>query len=126
MDPLYIKASEDTPKVLFDPLREIFEISGRSLPEDVNHFFKPVVKWLEDYFKVPNEKTVLVLNLNYFNTASSKILDEIFSYLDDKVSDGFDVEIKWYCGEDDEDIMEAGYEFSENVDLPFEVVIMPE
>ena len=49
MEILDIRGTTDTPKVLFDPDNNIFEISGRSLPEDVITFYQPVIEWLDDY-----------------------------------------------------------------------------
>ena len=126
MEPLKIKSTEDTPKVLFDPLNDIFEISGRSLPEDVNQFYAPIKEWLSEYFQAPNPKTTFIFNLNYFNTASSKILVELFSYMSELSESGTDMEVKWYCSEDDEDIIDAGEEFAENVDFSFEIIVIPE
>ncbi len=126
MEPLNIRSTEDTPKVIFDPFKELFEISGRSLPEDVNNFFKPILDWLHEYFESPNPKTVFILNLQYFNTASSKILVEIFTFLEEKYENGYDVEVKWYAVEEDEDIIDAGEEYAENVNLPFEIIKVEE
>ncbi len=49
MEALDIKATNDTPRVILDPENDIFEISGRSLPEDVVTFYQPVLDWLDDY-----------------------------------------------------------------------------
>jgi Domain of unknown function (DUF1987). len=49
MDPLIIQKTDETPEVVFDKARGIFEISGRSLPEDSVEFFEPVFQWLEAY-----------------------------------------------------------------------------
>ena len=83
MEPLYIEPTEFTPKVFFDPENSVFEISGFSRPENVIGFYKPILKWLEDYNdKVLSqntnfEKSILTLNLKmtYFNSASSKFLN---------------------------------------------------
>ena len=126
MEPLNIKSTEDTPKVIFDPFKEIFEISGRSLPEDVNLFYKPILEWIRSYLESPNQKTVFIVNLQYFNTASSKILVEIFNMLDDKYNEGYEILVKWFSVEEDEDIIDAGEEFAENVEVPFELIIEKE
>ena len=51
---------------------------------------------------------------------------EIFNMLDDKYNEGYDIVVQWYAIEEDEDIIEAGEEFAENVDIPFDVVIEKE
>ncbi|MBI4645194.1 MAG: DUF1987 family protein [Bacteroidia bacterium] len=35
---LIIEPTDETPKVVFDPEKNIFEISGRSMPEDTVKF----------------------------------------------------------------------------------------
>jgi hypothetical protein len=54
--------------------------------------------------------------LEYFNTASSKLILDVLSALEDIK----DMKILWYFHEDDEDMEEAGQEFSELVEIPFE------
>ena len=38
---------------------------------------------------------------------------------------GKDVQIIWYCPEDDEDILDSGEEYAENVNMPFKIVEIP-
>jgi len=38
IEKLYIKGTEDTPEIILDRENAVFEISGRSLPENVNIF----------------------------------------------------------------------------------------
>ena len=122
MDILDIKATNDTPRVLFDPENEIFEISGRSLPEDVVSFYQPVIEWLEEYRHLPNDKIEFVFKYIYFNTATSKLIQDILIRLEQINESGNDVVVIWYYEQDDEDMMDLGEEFKEYVDLPFELV----
>ncbi|MBN2613642.1 MAG: DUF1987 domain-containing protein [Bacteroidales bacterium] len=122
MDILDIKATNDTPRVLFDPDNEIFEISGRSLPEDVVTFYQPVIDWLDEYKLMPNEKTELVFKYIYFNTATSKLVQDILLRLEYIHENGGSVNVIWYYELDDEDMQDLGEEFKEYVDIPFELV----
>lgn len=116
MEIISLEGTEDTPKILLNKDNGIFEISGRSLPEDSSEFYQPVLEWLEEYKKAPNPETVFVFKLEYFNTASSKLILDILSSLEDIEG----AKIHWYFYEDDEDMEEAGEEFSELIDLDFE------
>ncbi|GAB4340029.1 MAG: DUF1987 domain-containing protein [Flammeovirgaceae bacterium] len=116
MNKFSIEGTEDTPKIILDKASGIFEISGRSLPEDSAEFYEPVLNWLESYSSQANPKTVFNFKLEYFNTASSKLILDILSKLEEIQG----VTIAWYYHEDDEDMQEAGEEFSELVELPFE------
>jgi hypothetical protein len=122
METIKIQGTEDTPKVILDKDKEIMEISGRSLPEDVASFYEPVLTWLEEYAQSPNKKTVFNFKLVYFNTASSKLLLDILMKLEEIHEAGHDVLIRWHFPEDDEDMEEAGEEYADIVDVPFEQV----
>lgn len=116
MEIIHLEGTEDTPKILLDQKNGIFEISGRSLPEDSAEFYKPVLEWLDVYIENPNPTTNWVFKLEYFNTASSKLILDVLSKLEDIPN----ITVSWYFHEDDEDMEEAGEEFSELVELPFE------
>jgi len=121
MEVIKIKGTDDTPNVILDAGSNILEFSGRSLPEDVVTFYSPVIEWIEEYSKSPNSKTEVIFRLEYFNTASSKILLDILLKFEDIHNNGNEVVIQWYYQEDDEDMQEAGEEYSEIVDIPFEM-----
>jgi hypothetical protein len=122
MEALDIRATNDTPKVLLDPENDIFEISGRSLPEDVVSFYQPVLDWLEDYKESPNDYTEFVFKYIYFNTATSKLVQDILIKLEEIHEAGAQIQVIWFYEEDDEDMLDLGEEFSENVAIPFEII----
>lgn len=122
METIKIQGTEDTPKVILDKDADLMEISGRSLPEDVASFYEPILTWLDEYAESPNKKTIFNFKLVYFNTASSKLLLDILMKLEEIHEQGNDVLIKWHYPEDDEDMEEAGEEYSDIVDVPFEQV----
>ncbi|MCB8963874.1 MAG: DUF1987 domain-containing protein [Bacteroidales bacterium] len=122
METIKIMGTDDTPTVILDAENEIFEISGRSLPEDVTAFYDPILGWLDEYASSPNKKTVFTFKLVYFNTASSKLLLDILMKLEQMHESGNDILIRWYYPEDDEDMQEAGEEYADIVDVPFEQV----
>jgi hypothetical protein len=122
MEALDIRATNDTPKVLFDPENDIFEISGRSLPEDVVSFYQPLIDWLEEYKDSPNDYTEFVFKYIYFNTATSKLIQDILIKLEEIHEAGHKVQVVWFYEEEDEDMLDLGEEFSENVDIPFEII----
>jgi len=122
MNTIKIMGTDDTPNVILDAENEIFEISGRSLPEDVTAFYEPILRWLDDYASSPNSKTIFTFKLVYFNTASSKLLLDVLMKLEQMHEDGKEMLIRWYYPEDDEDMQEAGEEYADIVDVPFEQV----
>ncbi|HEY9125421.1 MAG TPA: DUF1987 domain-containing protein [Bacteroidales bacterium] len=122
MEAIKIKGTEDTPSVILDAAENIMEISGRSLPEDVSSFYGPILSWLNEYAKSPNPKTVFVFKLVYFNTASSKLILDILMKLEELAKNGNEVLVKWLYPEDDEDMQEAGSEYADIVEVPFEQI----
>jgi hypothetical protein len=124
MEVINIKGTEDTPNVILDKENGKFEISGRSLPEDVNMFFEPIMDWIDEYAEDPLDKTVFDFKLEYFNTASSKVILDILLKFEEIVESGKDVLVKWHYHEDEEDMLEAGEEYADIVEIPFEYIIL--
>ncbi len=122
MEILKIESTEDSPQIVLDRESNILKISGRSLPEDVNTFYEPMMSWIEEYTKDPLDVTVFNFKLTYFNTASSKIILDILTQFEEMIEEGHEVMVRWHYPEEDEDMMEAGEEYSEMVDVPFEMV----
>ena len=122
MEVLRIDGTEDSPQVILDLEANIMEMSGRSLPEDVITFYEPVIRWIDEYSKNPLDKTVFNFILSYFNTASSKVILDILTQFEDMIEEGHPVLVRWHYADDDEDMQEAGEEYSDMVDVPFEMV----
>ena len=122
MEVIKIVGTDDTPSVTLDVANEIFEISGRSLPEDVASFYEPILDWLDKYSEEATGKTVFNFKLVYFNTASSKMLLDILLKLEEMYESGKDVLVRWHYPEDDEDMEEAGEEYADIVEVPFEQI----
>lgn len=121
MEPLIIKATEDTPEIYFDPEKEIFEVSNVSLPENAIEFYAPILDWLKRYKLNPNPKTVFNFNIEYLNTASSKQIFELI-FLIDKINEYSDVTVRWHYDVIDEDMHSLGIRFTHLVKVKFEMV----
>jgi len=122
MNNLLIEETEDTPKIDFNTNTNIFEISGRSYPDNVFVFYKPIFDWLNDYFSNSVPLTKFNIKLDYFNTASAKILFDILSFLDQRQSDKKSIEIAWFYKKDDDDMREAGEGYKKLIKTPIEVI----
>lgn len=123
MDTLRIEQTDDSPMVIFDQENQLFELSGKSLPEDVVDFYQPLLDWLTEYRVKPLAKTVLNLKLTYFNTASSKMIMDILLIFEEMVEAGHEVVIRWHSLRSDEDMQEAGKEYEEMIEAPFEHIL---
>ncbi len=124
---LEIKSSNKTPYIKFDPNTGVLEMKGRSIPENAVEFYKPLVEWLDKYAQDPKENTVVNVQLEYFNTSSSKCILDVFKKLEDiNKQEGKDVVINWYYEEDDEDMLEAGEDYQSILKIPFKMIEMEE
>ncbi|MEP2774087.1 MAG: DUF1987 domain-containing protein [Fulvivirga sp.] len=112
-----------TPRLYFNAGKGVFEMSGRSIPENSIEFYKPLMKWLDKYIDSPASTTQLSVNLEYFNTSSSKCLIEILRKLE-AIKDQSDVKVLWHYEDEDEDMMESGEDFKKLLSIPIELVVV--
>lgn len=126
MEPISIEGSPKTPTVKFDAKEGIIEIKGRSIPENSIEFYKPLVDWLEEYKKDPLPVTKVNIQLEYFNTSSSKCILDVFKKLEAIHKAKHDVEVNWYYEEDDEDMLEAGEDYESIIRIPFKMIEIAE
>jgi hypothetical protein len=127
MDSLIIEATEDSPKVLFDTASNRFTISGESRHENSGKFYTPVINWIVKYEETlaPHKNdTVLtfVFKLDYFNSTSAKYIMDILLVLKKFVDDGYAVKVEWHYDKRDDDMLDAGNEFSDTIDLKFDFI----
>ncbi|HBX51837.1 MAG: hypothetical protein A2275_00505 [Bacteroidetes bacterium RIFOXYA12_FULL_35_11] len=121
MEALLIEATEDSPKIALDAANNLFQISGRSLPENAIGFYQPVFDWLQNYLQSPNTESVFEFQLEYFNTASAKQIAKILLFLE-KLSIKSDVIVKWYYKQDDVDMLASGQRYAKLINVKFEVL----
>lgn len=115
-------ATDETPKVELNPTTGVFEFAGHSLPEDVTIFYNPILDWIDQYAESPKNPTKVIFKMDYFNTASSKLILDILMKMEEIHEEHECIEVEWHFQEDDEDMEEAGEEFEDIVDLPFESI----
>lgn len=120
MNSLTIEGTSKTPRIDFLAEQGALEISGKSIPENSVEFYQPVYSWLDQYSLQPKKNTVIKIQLEYFNTSSSKCLLDIFRKLEALQKSGkSEVTVTWMYEEEDEDMMEAGEDYQSIVKIPF-------
>lgn len=117
MSTIHITSTTFTPAIYFNPSKGILDIKGRSSPENTPSFYSPIKSAINTDLNA--DRLNVRLRLEYFNTSSSKCLFDILRSVKSIQETGKEVNIKWYYEEDDEDMMEAGEDYSEILDLPF-------
>jgi hypothetical protein len=128
MRKLVIDQTSSSPRVMLDPEKKIFEISGESRPPDVGSFYGEILTWMDDYSghilksQEGREPIVFSFDLEYFNSSSAKYILDLCKLLSSIRSKGKEVEVKWHYENDDMDMLEVGREMSRMAKLPFEFV----
>lgn len=122
MEPISFEGTAKTPTVKLDSQSGVMEIKGRSIPENSIEFYKPLVDWLDEYAKSPKDLTQVNIQLEYFNTSSSKCILDVFKKLENIHKGKSEVTINWYYEEDDEDMLEAGEDYESIIRVPFKMI----
>jgi hypothetical protein len=119
MEKFFIEPTRITPLVSFDPDEASIEIKGRSSPENSILFYQKVIDALDFIAESDKEEFTANFSYEYFNTSSSKCLFDVFKRLTNIEQSGKTLIINWYYEEDDEDMMEAGEDYADLLDLEF-------
>lgn len=126
MEKFTLDGTPKTPTINFDLGTGVLEIKGRSIPENSIEFYKPLVDNLEKYGLSPKPTTTVNVQLEYFNTSSSKCILDVFKKLEGIHKGGSSVTINWHYEEDDEDMLEAGEDYQAIISVPFKMVQVAE
>lgn len=119
MEKILITQTNKTPLISANPEDGLIEIKGRSNPENSAEFYKPLIDWLDTYLETQNGGSELVIDLEHFNTSSSKCLMDVMKRLKKIQSFNRNVNVRWYYEEDDEEMLEAAETYESMTKLPF-------
>lgn len=120
-----IESTKQTPAIHFDGDNQLIVFKGEMYPENITEFSEPIFSWLEKYLEQPTNLTLTVnIELNYFNSSSSKLLLDLFDKLEEAVINGNrNIMVNWIYDSDNEYAQEYGEEFQEDLEyLPFHLV----
>jgi hypothetical protein len=131
MKMVMIPQSDRTPEVLIDPDKHLFQIKGNCLPENVREFSGTVLGHFEEYLKSMPERSYekssagafrVHFRLGYFNSAAAKFIADIMVLSGNYIQKGANIKLYWYFDEDDHDMLEAGEEIAQLVNVPMEFI----
>jgi hypothetical protein len=129
MKAIDIKQTDKTPEILLDTDRQLFQIKGKCLPENIRDFSRQVLTSFEQYLSTlphgANDKNGAFrvhFRLGYFNSASAKFIADILALSGQYTQKGCNIKNYWYFDEDDHDMLEAGEEISQMVSVPMEFI----
>ena len=134
MKKLNIAATEKSPKIIFDPENNIYEMEGNSRPENVRDFYYPIIDTLKHFFENIVEKNQIEkfnekvfkfnFKLDYFNSSSAKFISDILVIIKKYCDKGFNIKIYWYFEDGDDDMKEVGEDFSDMISFPFNYIMV--
>lgn len=119
MESYFVNSTPQTPLIHFDGNSGVMEIKGRSIPDQPDDFWIPALNWFESYLLNPNQKTIVMIDLEYFNISSSKRILFLLYKLNELVESGKEVHVEWMYRESDEDMYEVGQDYAYMVKVPF-------
>jgi hypothetical protein len=126
MENLEIAGTIKTPTISMNGENGSMLLEGRSNPENARSLFQPVIDWLEEYVQHPAQRTDLKINLELFNTSSSKYLLEVLRkirYLNDN---DYETNVTWMYEEDDLEMLDTAEAYEMMTGLSFQKVSYPE
>lgn len=118
----YIEATSVSPEINFNIEQASFVIKGRSMPENAEKFYLPVMAWLIDNIRSSPMSANFDVALDYYNTGSFIRLMGLFNTLKELNESGSEFRVRWLCESDDEDNIDDGQSFKEVVKVPFDII----
>ena len=124
MNTLYIKKTEDTPLIHFDPETGRLKIKGNSIPENIYIFYDPILTWLDKYMENPNKETKFIFQMKMISSSSSKVFFDILNKIDVlNENTNSEVKVTWLYSIYDDEIREIGIDYRDSMNVPFEIVL---
>ncbi len=126
MEKILNEGTPKTPLIVVDGESGNLKIAGRSNPENSREFFAPLMEWLAAYLESPAELTTLTVNLEHFNTSSSKYVLDILKKIKTLAEGDHAFKIVWMYEDDDIEMLDTAEAYEAMVGLSFEKVGYPE
>ncbi|MBQ3617149.1 MAG: DUF1987 domain-containing protein [Bacteroidales bacterium] len=124
METIKITGNMKTPSVLLDPETGVLELAGRSIPENTESLYKPLLEWVEEYVKDPKPTTTVNIKFEYFNSSSAKYLIRFLEFVTQLKKQGKNLIINWYY--DDDELFEYGQDYQDVLEMKFNFIATQE
>ena len=121
MESLYIEGTKKTPEIDFKANGQL-KLKGRSIPEDPSKFYDVLLHWVIRYSAQAENTTLVDIELEYFNSGTSKALFHILKLLAELKDKGKEIKFRWIYETGDEDIFERGEYYSSLLEQEFEFI----
>jgi len=122
METLFLESTKATPKIEFDPDKNLLSLQGQSYPENAFKFYEPVFAWVDTYLATCRSEIFAEVRLSYANTSSSKCIMMLLEKFDEAFKRGVNIQLNWYCDLENESEIECAEEFQEELSFPFKII----
>ena len=119
---LVIEEERHTPRIIIDPAKNVFEITGKSFPEDSKQFYKQVFDFLEKNSSSLPKTIEFKFNLFYLSSSSIISIKQLLLKLKEYREKGMDIRILWHYDSDDDDIKKTGEDYVKLTNLDFRFI----
>ncbi len=119
---LIIPKTNQTPQVEFDVQNGKMFMKGKIVPENPFEFFDNFNQTFDDCVKTSPEGYEINVQLDYFNTVSSKLLSKFFQ----KAISNSKPVLNWYYEKDDIELKEAGEDYAQIINYPINLIEVDE
>jgi hypothetical protein len=119
---MFIKETNNTPKIHFSIPDCKFEIQGNSYSDSLNELYEQVVDWIEK--EVPGIDCPIEFKFQFyvFNSITYKNVLLIISKFIEFREKGKDIKVLWYYDKEDEDSYATGEDLQELFNIPIELI----
>ncbi len=120
MKNIFYEGTVKIPYVNFNAEQGLLELKGRSTPENIEDTYRPLTEWVKEYVKNALDETVVNIHFEYFNSATSKALVQMFQVLARLQNEDKKIIINWTYADDDS--LEYGQDFEDIIGIPFNYI----
>lgn len=120
MQKLRIEPTSISPLIYFNDDKSTLYIQGRSVPENALECYRPAINWIKHYVSDSDvENMFLDIELDYFNTTTSRCFVLLFKILED-LQERTNFKIYWRYEASDEDMQVSILEYQRFTKIPIE------
>jgi len=122
MEKLIIKETLNNPRIILDPSKKRYEISGKSFPENTKAFYQPVMDWLKNIPTNSQEKIRISFMFDYISSSSVISIKQLLTKIKEQNEQGADIEVLWHFDPTDPDIKEIGEAYEKVIGIKMQFV----
>jgi len=126
MENYIVPATKYTPRIELHFNDKYLRIEGDSWPENAMEFYQPLFFKLDEYFSFEGQSLNIDLFMDFINTSSSKMIDDMVKKLQTFFQKGHEIKLQWFYPEGDMDCKDKFETLLEDAQFPYAVTELKE